>query len=284
MSDNAYEMTPEQRAADKAECESFVARLRAEEDEYKRSRFPPGADVLTLIAEYAAREIEAWRSYACQGSRDVIGRCSDENERQCDRVASGCCPKRAVLAEGWERSRRAIAAGFDENALYEWSGFDVYGRVRPDAKPPLYADALKSLVEEFAAGRYIIVLSGETGTGKTMASALLALWKGARMVTAQRVIELNRFNGELDALGSVPALAVDDLGTEYMDQKGEAEARWDGLFNRRYRMARMNRAPFVVTCNLTPKDFKSRYGARVADRIVEVGKFIEVGGKSMRRK
>lgn len=284
MSDDAYAMTPEERAADKAECESFVARLRAEEDEYKRSRFPPGADVLTLIADYAAREIEAWRSYACQGSRDVIGRCSDENERQCDRAASGCCPKRAVLADGWSLVRRAVAAGFDENALYEWSGFDVYGRIRPDAKAPRYADAFRSLVEAFADGRYLVVLSGETGTGKTMASALCATWKGARMVTAQRIIEMNRFNGELDAIGGVPALVVDDLGTEYMDGKGEAEARWDGLFNRRYRMARMERAPFVVTCNLTAKDFKARYGARVADRIVEVGKFIAVGGTSMRRK
>jgi DNA replication protein DnaC len=278
------EMTPEQRAADKTECDSLVARLRAEEDEYKRSRFPPGADVLTLIAEYAAREIESWRSYACQGSRDTIGACSDEYERQCDRAASGCCPKRSVLADGWTRCQRAIAAGFDENALYEWSGFDVYGRIRSDAKTPHYADAFKALVEAFANGRYLVVLSGETGTGKTMASSLLAIWKGARMVTAQRIIETNRFSGELDAIGAVPALVVDDLGTEYMDQKGEAEARWDGLFNRRYRMARMSKSPFVVTCNLTAKDFKSRYGARVADRIVEVGKFIEVGGTSMRRK
>jgi len=273
------------RAADKAECDGFIARMRAEDDEYKRSRFPPGADVLSLIADYAAREIEAWRYYACRGSRESIGECSDQNERQCDRAAPGICPKRAVLDEGWARCRRAIDAGFDDNAVFEWSGFDpLTRRLRPEAKRPATTDALASLSGAFSEGRFVIVLSGDTGTGKTMASACLAALKGARMVTAQRVLELNRFSGEFEALCDVPALVVDDLGAEYMDSKGEAESRWDALFNRRYRLARMSRAPFVVTCNLKTQDFKARYGARVADRIREVGKWINVGGTSMRRK
>lgn len=285
MSDETVEMPVIDRAADKAECDSLIARMRAEEDEYKRSRFPPGADVLTLIAEYAAREIEAWRSYACLGARESIGACSDQNERQCDRASPDSCPKRAVLDEGWARCQRAIGSGFDDNAIFEWSGFNpLTRRLRPDAKRPTTTDALADLSGAFSDGRFVVVLSGDTGTGKTMASACLAAIKGARMVTAQRVLELNRFSGEFDALCDVPALVVDDLGAEYMDSKGEAESRWDALFNRRYRMARMSRAPFVATCNLTAKDFKARYGARVADRIVEVGRFVEVGGKSMRRK
>lgn len=286
MSDvDALGMTTEDREADKAECDSMVARLRAEDDEYKRSRFPPGADVLSLIAEYASREIEAWRSYACQGSRESIGLCSDQNERLCDRAKPGACPKRAVLSEGWARCQRAIDAGFDENAIFEWSGFDpLTRRLRPDALAPSCVDAFKSLAAAFAEGRHIVILSGETGTGKTMASSMVSVLKGARMVTARQVIEMNRFNGDFDALCEVPALVVDDLGTEYIDAKGEAESRWDGLFNRRYRMARMNRAPTVVTCNMKAPDFKTRYGARVADRIVEVGRWINVGGNSMRRK
>lgn len=282
---SAEQPTAEERAADREECDKLIARMRADEDEYKRNRFPPGTDVLTVIAEYAAREIEAWRSYACQGSREAIGACSDANERQCDRAGPDSCPKRAVLAEGWSRCQRAISAGFDENGIFEWSGFDpVTRRIRPGALVPQYVGAFKGLVEAFAKGRYIVILSGDTGTGKTMASSMLALLKGARMVTAQRVLEMNRFNGDFDTLCSAPALVIDDMGTEYLDSKGEAEARWDGLFNRRYRMARMSRAPLVATTNLVAKDFKARYGARIADRIVEVGEWVKVGGGSMRRK
>lgn len=285
MSDDVLAMTEEERAADREECESLVARLRAEDDAYKASRFPPGTDVLGMIAQYAAREIEAWRSYACQGSRERIGACSDAGERKCDRAGPDSCPKRAVLAEGWSRCQRAINAGFDENAIFEWSGFDpLTRRIRPNALTPACVDAFSSLAEAFADGRYIVVLSGATGTGKTMASSMVSLVKGARMVTAQRVLELNRFNGEFDALCSAPALVVDDVGTEYLDSKGEAEARWDGLFNRRYRMARMSRSLTVVTCNLKAADFRARYGERIADRIREVGRWINVGGTSMRRK
>lgn len=284
MSDPVLEMTDEEREADREECDALVARMRAEDDEYKRSRFPPGTDVLALIAEYAAREIEAWRSYACQGSRERIGACSDATEAQCDRAGAGC-PKRAVLTEGWGRCRRAIDAGFDENAVFEWSGFDpLTRRIRPNALVPACVDAFARLAGAFADDRYIVVLSGATGTGKTMASSMVALLKGARMVTAQRILEMNRFNGEFDALCSVPALVVDDVGTEYLDSKGEAEARWDGLFNRRYRMARMSRSPLVITCNLKATDFKARYGERIADRIREVGRWINVGGTSMRRR
>jgi hypothetical protein len=131
----------------------------------------------------------------------------------------------------------------------------------------------------------IAVLSGVPGCGKTTAAArwlyLGATEKRIRgfWVTAARLGRWARYDDEeMRRLTHVPRLVVDDLGTEYVDEKGAFMTTFDELLNERY----AHRRPTVITTNLNGDAFKERYDLRVVDRIREDGAFRVIESKSLR--
>lgn len=142
----------------------------------------------------------------------------------------------------------------------------------------------------------ILVLAGGVGAGKTVAAvAWLARWvmdagnwqqgdacqllgRGL-FLTAPALQRGPRFDAKwLGHIERASRLVIDDLGAEYADERGSFVSLLDELINDRY----ARRRPTLITTNCDASVFKSRYGARIADRIRERGRFESVGAKSLR--
>lgn len=128
----------------------------------------------------------------------------------------------------------------------------------------------------------MLVLTGERGGGKSFAAArwllraptrevLIRNPSSRRFLPADAADDLTYDDREV-ASRSV-ALVLDDVGTErYRDTMAT-------MMLRRHRDA----APTVITTNLHEHEFIAMYGARVADRLREVGRFVSCGAVSMRK-
>jgi len=149
----------------------------------------------------------------------------------------------------------------------------------------------------------MLVLSGAAGCGKTFAAGWLVhreirnqaelselndseCWVPRQrpryqFVTTARLSRMSQYDEKtVDALESVPLLIIDDVGAEYADAKGYFASMFDALINARY----ANQLRTVLTTNLTGRQFKERYGERIADRIREAGRFVELDSASLRGK
>jgi DNA replication protein DnaC len=159
-------------------------------------------------------------------------------------------------------------------------------------------------IEAVSRPSLLTVLSGGPGTGKTTAAvSWLFQWvwdeKSWRVVTegfsakaafcyapgvfvtAARLARFSRYDErQMDELLRAGRLVIDDLGAEFLDVKGSFLSLLDEVVNERY----ANRRPTVLTTNLGVLAFKERYGERIADRIVEAGRFVSLGNESMRRR
>lgn len=143
--------------------------------------------------------------------------------------------------------------------------------------------------EAIACGIVLLVLSGRRGCGKTTAAAwwvaqerprskLLTL-SPPRFVEASALARWDRYSEEkMREIERASALVVDDLGVEYDDKAGAFRSFLDGVVNARYAHC----LPTLITTNLPATEFKARYGERVADRIRESGRFVELAGDSLR--
>lgn len=149
----------------------------------------------------------------------------------------------------------------------------------------------------------LTVLSGGTGTGKTTAAAAWLYsfavdpenWRDLEgkpgtifgpgapgcllFFTAARLARVSRYSEEeMRSLLRARRLVIDDLGAEYLDEKGAYLSLLDEVVNERY----AERLPTVLTTNLQADAFKARYGERIRDRIREAGRFVSLGETSMR--
>ncbi len=135
----------------------------------------------------------------------------------------------------------------------------------------------------------ILVLSGANGCGKTTAAAWWIAQRGPvfddmetrdpLFVSAPHLCRYSRYNvAEMHVLEMARRLVIDDLGTEYMDDKGHFCSFLDGLINVRY----ANELPTLITTNLPAAEFRERLGERIADRIREVGRCVESAEPSLR--
>ena len=139
---------------------------------------------------------------------------------------------------------------------------------------------------------WCIVLAGPKGCGKSTAAGLY-LWEKTRpnhksppkdmtWWTAARVSRISSFNDQLDKVMKTKTIVIDDLGVEYLDKNGHFNHRLDELIDERY----SNYRKTVITTNLNARDFQSRYGVRVADRIREGfkhgGAYVEINQGTLR--
>lgn len=266
------------------------------------------AELLTRIRTVAEREIAEWQALPCQGELEHIARCSDEFAAMCARRQDCRCPRVVVEAQRKREEHRldgeylhlANDLGIPEHVLdlfysgklheteackrlrSAWPDFDrvvessrpIERRRRPPTRPT------------------IVVLSGGVGTGKSCAAVLWAIRRHARFLAADAFARLSPYSAAWDVYANWPAIVLDDLGREFLDQRGFFQSSLDSLVDRRYSRA----LDMLITTNLrgkrrnpekpvTPDDppqFAERCGARVVDRLKEVGKFLTVAGPSLR--
>jgi DNA replication protein DnaC len=79
---------------------------------------------------------------------------------------------------------------------------------------------------------------------------------------------------------TVPWLVLDDVGTETQNERGPFLADFQNLIGQRH----ANNLRTVLTTNLDGKTFRTRYGARVLDRLLEKGVAFDAGAQSKRRR
>jgi DNA replication protein DnaC len=127
----------------------------------------------------------------------------------------------------------------------------------------------------------ILVLCGDKGCGKTVAGALCCTQAplGARFIEVSRLARIDRYSeAAMGPLETCSVLVIDDLGAEFLDEKGGLLSKLDGIINTRY----ASNLKTVLTTNVPAAIFAKRYGERIADRIREVGEFVEISDPSFR--
>jgi DNA replication protein DnaC len=176
----------------------------------------------------------------------------------------------------WESDiRRLGAAGLPERLVpailsssYEQTG--CVGRV----------------VEFVSSEQFVLILGGAPGCGKTFAAAFGAAQASANChrhgetsegmphVRFRHVRDLARLekygrfaDEDLKPLEQTCMLVLDDLGVENLNDA--LRSAIDGIVDARYANGRRT----IITTNLTPPDFRQRYGERIYDRLREVGSY-----------
>jgi DNA replication protein DnaC len=135
-------------------------------------------------------------------------------------------------------------------------------------------------IEDLETPGVLICLSGNPGSGKTTAAGYrLFLAACGMFIKAAKLARWPRYDdAEMERLFTRNPIAIDDLGTEYQDAKGNFMAILDEVIDVRYDHSR----PTYITTNLDASAFKERYGERIADRIRESGRFVSLSDASMR--
>ncbi|MCQ2273078.1 MAG: ATP-binding protein [Bacteroidales bacterium] len=133
----------------------------------------------------------------------------------------------------------------------------------------------------------ILVLLGPVGTGKThLVCAALREIGGQYMTAAELVEEIRHtkaFNANLtekqivDKHAKAPVSVLDEVGRgiNATDEKYTMYLYINALYNLR--------GSALITSNYSKSEFLNYVGAAVADRLVEYGSIIEIGGESYRR-
>lgn len=192
------------------------------------------------------------------------------------------------LAE-YERDRERREALRVDHVLTSWG---VPKRVRNalakfEEKP--LVDAVRRWIAE-GEESWCMVLSSNPGTGKSTAAGwwLSQVAKGVshspnasrRWWPATEVAALDFYGDDYKRLCECASLVLDDLGTEYSDQKGALQSKLDRLFDSRYREYRKT----IVTANVDAAVFRERYGSRIYDRLCDSGaRWVSYEGESLRR-
>ncbi len=130
--------------------------------------------------------------------------------------------------------------------------------------------------------RNVVVLSGSVGSGKTVAAARWCMERTQRIrfVRATTFAASSRYDRETRELYyNAAGLCLDDVGTEYADNKGSFLVDLDELIDTFY----SDQRPLVITTNLKAQDFRKRYGMRVWDRLHQCANWRPVTGNSLRK-
>ncbi len=119
---------------------------------------------------------------------------------------------------------------------------------------------------------WFLVLSGDPGSGKTVAGGIAVARGGGRLVHVTDLCGA-KFDGErVAAYQAATLLVIDDLGVEALDEKGRDRALLDRILDARY----AGRRRTLITTNLAEADLRARYGRRIARRLREVGRVVQL--------
>jgi len=242
----------------------------------------PVNDWVASFERRIAAEAEAWKPYACKG--DDANACQLAKAYEtCDRSEQPRCPRiqafnriARVKQEREEADRQARERGVPVRCMRVLDG--------PSVKETAARSAVLEWINDRKLGsemRCFLVLAGGKGCGKTLAAAEAAREHVGTFVDIGHVVRVGQYETEaLSEMQTAGLLVIDDLGCEYVDAKGYFNATLDGLINARY----ANERATIITTNLPAKAFSERYGERVADRLREAGKYVELTDLSLRGK
>lgn len=204
--------------------------------------------------------------------------------------------RRAMLAEAWERDAqlaeaerqsRAAASARKERLLASGA------RLTDAMVSAVVQDGLRATEPLTVARtwwtdrtRPVLLLSGGTGTGKTIAAAaLVAAHYRAHWCRADDLVRtFAGFFGDAaarqQALKSSPLLVIEDLGVE-LDAERMLPALLEVLDDR----LSAAQHPTVITTNLNKKQIRERYpNARLFSRLREHAQWVALTGEDMRGK
>lgn len=230
-----------------------------------------------MVARVAAEEAR-FRTLPCQGQIEHLAGCTSDVEGKCPDRTDVMCPRNQLVKVREDGARahaqqrdRLVSAGLEESLIAD--AFD---------REPIETSPLRSLRDAFGhlPPPVFVVLAGGVGVGKSCAAAWWATQHGARWIGAPALARLATWDAQVEQLGRVQRLVIDDLGAEHLHEKSGFIALFDEVINARYAGLRQT----VITTNMTAEDFRGRYGARVVDRIRERGQFVTVGGASLRKR
>lgn len=145
--------------------------------------------------------------------------------------------------------------------------------------------ATRAIADMVKRGDWLLVLAGKPGLGKSFAAASWLARDPARcsgrFIVADDLNRINRYKSESwNPVAGASELVIDDIGLEYLDDKGNFGATFDSLANHRF----ANKLPTVMTTNLTITDFVARYKTRIIDRLAQSGGYHELTGESLRKR
>lgn len=192
----------------------------------------------------------------------------------------------------WARREQAERERLELERRRRWAAWGIPSKdIARIASDELTASQALSATREFEEHQAIVlVLAGAVGCGKTTAAAHWLIHARRRQtyirpdprrfLPVAELARLNRFDDDaMSRVERASELVIDDLGAEYLDDKGAFASMLDGVVDARYR----HLLPTVITTNANGDQFKARFGARIVDRIRELGEFVELNGSSLRR-
>ena len=201
----------------------------------------------------------------------------------CRHATKSVCPRARQLRAAEQRVRdAALVASMEAMRVPRrfWTAvFDGAADTQAVSEARTYAAG------DVTRGR-ALVLTGATGVGKTYAAvcvmrASAGVGMRVRFMDAGDLLETAREEAAWREMTDADFLVVDDLGTEYANDKGGwAKGRLDRLFRDRHGQQRAT----VITTNLSPAELVQRYDSRIVSRLREWsgGALAEVGGSDLR--
>lgn len=145
-------------------------------------------------------------------------------------------------------------------------------------RDPVRCDALEAVAAFLVAPESVLVLSGGVGTQKTGSACWALSQAPGQFVDAGDLLAIGiEDKARYLKLRQAKLVVVDDLGYE-IDDTGKWKRAFTSLLNGWYASC----AKVIMTCNLRKDEFKTAYGERVVDRLRECGRWVTVGGESVR--
>lgn len=208
--------------------------------------------------------------YRCPDCKDT-GYIGDVLQQMCH------CLSQRVLEESYRSSNLAMpqqnAPAFDLNIF---SNKPISGSLSPREQMRRIYDHLSRLCSDLdSAQHHTILLCGKTGTGKTfllqtLAQQLVTQGTPTLMLTSYKFFDLmlkhhtHQEDVALDDFTDVDVLILDDLGSEPLFNNVTVQYLFSILNERLYHQ----KHTFIST-NLLPAQLASRYGDRVASRLLD---------------
>lgn len=230
---------------------------------------------LRLANQCPTCSFESAEAKECKSRGDATPWPTEESPPIC-KYADRAALERQEYDRVQSRLNRLTAAGCTDPFILKW----VPKATRPPMPlgDPAGAEAAMAAAEDFVAdpSRLVLVLSGGTGAGKSMAAGWIVASQGGVWMPATDSNSFEGFEEIRSRMERCELLVVDDLGQER--ETGAGTTLLIPLLTTRIDRGRRT----VVTTNLAPPALTARYGERWISRIRQAGNVYAVGNVDLR--
>lgn len=205
-------------------------------------------------------------------------------------IIAAACKATGLTEEQLRKRGKEIESEIPEVPVARTSRETVAARGVPEGhliaiydNEPKTCQAFSAVSALVAGPKTMLVISGGIGTRKSGSACWALTKKPGRYIKAARLAALASSSTDEDralysSMFRCQLLILDDIGGEYEDSKGYFAKLFNELMDERYE----RRLLTIVTTNVTAARFRTAYGDRVLDRILEVGDWVDIAGASMR--